>query len=137
MVKPGTSSKMEISQDREIEILEEPCVSGETKIERTDTQGLKMYPDQESDDYCCRKSQASDLRVQLDVFDDQRETDEELSNHGPPGIDLSSHVDVFYAILGQVRTISRCFYEHRSRHLLFSHWSMQLRSQTPRKKYRS
>lgn len=44
-----------------------------------------------------------DLRVQLDVFDDQRETDDELSNHGPPGIDLSSHVDIFYAILGQVR----------------------------------
>lgn len=43
-----------------------------------------------------------DLRVQLDVFDDQRDTDEELSNQGPPGIDLSSHVDVFYAILGQV-----------------------------------
>ncbi|XP_017883156.1 uncharacterized protein LOC108626791 [Ceratina calcarata] len=49
-----------------------------------------------------RKSHAPDLRVQLDVFDDQREADEELSNHGPPGIDLSSHVDVFYAILGQV-----------------------------------
>ena len=41
--------------------------------------------------------------MQLDVFDDQREADEELSNHGPPGIDLSSHVDVFYAIFGQVR----------------------------------
>ncbi|XP_033218569.1 uncharacterized protein LOC117173991 isoform X2 [Belonocnema kinseyi] len=48
------------------------------------------------------KSHVPDLRVQLDVFDDQRETDEELSNHGPPGIDLSSHVDVFYAILGQI-----------------------------------
>ncbi|OAD58367.1 FH2 domain-containing protein 1 [Eufriesea mexicana] len=61
-----------------------------------------MYPDQEGDDYSCRKSHAPDLRVQLDVFDDQRETDEELSNHGPPGIDLSSHVDVFYAIFGQI-----------------------------------
>lgn len=40
--------------------------------------------------------------MQLDAFEDQRETDEELANHGPPGIDLSSHVDVFYAILGQV-----------------------------------
>ena len=48
------------------------------------------------------KSHVPDLRVQLDVFDDQRETDEELSNQGPPGIDLSSHVDIFYAILGQV-----------------------------------
>lgn len=62
-----------------------------------------MYPDEEGDDCSCRKSHAPDLRVQLDVFDDQRETDEELSNHGPPGIDLSSHVDVFYAIFGQVR----------------------------------
>lgn len=55
-------------------------------------------------DYFSRKqkSQFPDLRVQLDVFDDQRETDEELSNHGPPGIDLSSHVDVFYTILGQI-----------------------------------
>lgn len=50
----------------------------------------------------CRKSHAPDVRVQLNVFDDKRETDEELTNHGPPGIDLSSHVDVFYAILGQV-----------------------------------
>ncbi|KZC06411.1 FH2 domain-containing protein 1, partial [Dufourea novaeangliae] len=41
-----------------------------------------------------RNSHAPDLRVQLDVFDDQRETDEELSNQGPPGIDLSSHVDI-------------------------------------------
>ncbi|KAG7204182.1 hypothetical protein KM043_002019 [Ampulex compressa] len=49
-----------------------------------------------------RKGHAPDVRVQLDVFDDQREADEELSNHGPPGIDLSSHVDVFYAILGQI-----------------------------------
>lgn len=48
-----------------------------------------------------QKSQYPELRVQLEVFDDQRETDEELANQGPPGIDLSSHVDVFYAILGQ------------------------------------
>ncbi|KAF3420633.1 hypothetical protein E2986_02387 [Frieseomelitta varia] len=60
--------------------------------------GLKLLPILNE----LRKSHAPDLRVQLDVFDDQRETDEELSNHGPPGIDLSSHVDVFYAILGQI-----------------------------------
>ncbi|KAL6253627.1 hypothetical protein P5V15_015933 [Pogonomyrmex californicus] len=52
--------------------------------------------------FSCRKSHAPDVRVQLVAFDDQRETDEELTNHGPPGIDLSSHVDVFYAILGQI-----------------------------------
>ncbi|XP_076666241.1 FH2 domain-containing protein formin 3 isoform X2 [Andrena cerasifolii] len=60
--------------------------------------GLKLLPILNE----LRKSHAPDLRVQLDVFDDQRETDEELSNHGPPGIDLSSHVDVFYAIFGQI-----------------------------------
>lgn len=45
--------------------------------------------------------------MQLNAFDDQRETDEELNNHGPPGIDLSSHVEVFYAILGQVSELER------------------------------
>ncbi|XP_076235576.1 FH2 domain-containing protein formin 3 isoform X2 [Calliopsis andreniformis] len=60
--------------------------------------GLKLLPILNE----LRKSHAPDLRVQLDVFDDQRETDEELSNQGPPGIDLSSHVDVFYAIFGQI-----------------------------------
>lgn len=62
----------------------------------------------------CRKSHAPDVRVQLNVFDDQRETDEELTNHGPPGIDLSSHVDVFYAILGQVRDFVLPFREFPS-----------------------
>ncbi|XP_068619616.1 FH2 domain-containing protein 1 isoform X1 [Battus philenor] len=40
-----------------------------------------------------------DLGVQLDVFDEQRETDEA---QGPGGINLNSHLDVFYAILKQV-----------------------------------
>lgn len=43
----------------------------------------------------------SDLAVQLDVFDEQRDTDEAQIS-GPDGVDLSSHVDVFYAILRQV-----------------------------------
>lgn len=60
-------------------------------------------------DFRKEKSHVPDLRVQLDVFDDQRDTDEELSNQGPPGIDLSSHVDVFYAILGQVCLFSSDF----------------------------
>lgn len=64
-----------------------------------------MFTDQEDDDCSYRKSHAPDLRVQLDVFDDQRESDEVLSNNGPPEIDLSSHVDIFYAILGQVSDI--------------------------------
>ena len=44
----------------------------------------------------------SDLAVQIDVFEEQRETDEAQIS-GPAGIDLSSHVDVFYAILRQAR----------------------------------
>lgn len=43
-----------------------------------------------------------DLGVQLDVFDEQRECDESQSLQGPDGINLSSHLDVFYAILRQV-----------------------------------
>ena len=43
-------------------------------------------------------------QVQLDVFDEQRESDESqahstLDGHG---VDLNSHLDVFYAILNQV-----------------------------------
>ncbi|XP_043504299.1 uncharacterized protein LOC122525518 [Polistes fuscatus] len=60
--------------------------------------GLKLLPILNE----LRKSHVPDLRVQLDVFDDQRESDEVLSNNGPPEIDLSSHVDIFYAILGQI-----------------------------------
>ncbi|XP_074112850.1 FH2 domain-containing protein formin 3 isoform X1 [Cotesia typhae] len=62
--------------------------------------GLKLLPI--LNDLRKQKSQYPELRVQLEVFDDQREADEELTNQGPPGIDLSSHVDVFYAILGQI-----------------------------------
>lgn len=38
----------------------------------------------------------------MDVFDEQRECDESQSLQGPDGINLSSHLDVFYAILRQV-----------------------------------
>lgn len=41
----------------------------------------------------------TDLGVQLDVFEEQRESDEA---QGPGGINLNSHLDVFYAILKQV-----------------------------------
>ena len=43
-----------------------------------------------------------DLGVQLDVFDEQRENDEAQILQGPDGVDLNSHLDVFYAILRQV-----------------------------------
>lgn len=44
----------------------------------------------------------ADIAVQLDVFDEQRECDEAQSLQGPDGINLNSHLDVFYAILRQV-----------------------------------
>lgn len=45
----------------------------------------------------------ADLGVQLDVFDEQRENDESQILDVPfRGVDISSHVDVFYAILKQV-----------------------------------
>lgn len=45
-----------------------------------------------------------DLAVQLDVFDEQRESDDSASLAGGKnaGLDLGSHQDVFYAILRQV-----------------------------------
>ncbi|XP_011866481.1 PREDICTED: uncharacterized protein LOC105561273 [Vollenhovia emeryi] len=78
-------------------VISTPVLKDRIRI-RNEFIGLKLLPILNE----LRKSHAPDVRVQLVAFDDQRETDEELTNHGPPGIDLSSHVDVFYAILGQV-----------------------------------
>ncbi|XP_034943897.1 FH2 domain-containing protein 1 [Chelonus insularis] len=80
-------------------VISTPVLKDRVRI-RNEFIGLKLLPI--LNDLRKQKSQYSDLRVQLEVFDDQRETDEELTNQGPPGIDLSSHVDVFYAILGQI-----------------------------------
>ncbi|CAH1402324.1 unnamed protein product [Nezara viridula] len=41
-----------------------------------------------------------DLAVQLDVFDEQRENDE--AQNANQGVDLNSHLEVFYAILNRV-----------------------------------
>ncbi|KAH8251067.1 hypothetical protein KR026_008686 [Drosophila bipectinata] len=43
-----------------------------------------------------------DIIVQLDVFVEQQECDEAQSLQAPDGINLNSHLDVFYAILRQV-----------------------------------
>ncbi|XP_073969429.1 FH2 domain-containing protein formin 3 isoform X2 [Rhodnius prolixus] len=43
-----------------------------------------------------------DLGVQLDVFDEQRESDDLQSTHQAHGVDLNSHLDIFYAILHRV-----------------------------------
>ena len=42
-----------------------------------------------------------DLTVQLDVFEEQKESDE-VHVEGPHGVDLNSHLDLFYAILKNV-----------------------------------
>ncbi|KAG5307322.1 FHDC1 protein, partial [Acromyrmex insinuator] len=78
-------------------VISTPVLKDRIRI-RNEFIGLKLLPILNE----LRKSHASDVRVQLNAFDYQQEADEELTNHGPPGIDLSSHVDVFYAILGQV-----------------------------------
>ncbi|KAI5731933.1 hypothetical protein M8J77_018641 [Diaphorina citri] len=50
-----------------------------------------------------KKSDSSnDLSVQLDVFDEQKESDEAQILGAPDGVDLNSHLDVFYAVLRQV-----------------------------------
>lgn len=53
----------------------------------------------------------ADLGVQLDVFDEQRENDESQILDVPfRGVDINSHVDVFYAILRQVSEHFFLFY---------------------------
>ncbi|XP_013793409.1 inverted formin-2-like, partial [Limulus polyphemus] len=49
---------------------------------------------------CSKNGRETDLSEQLDVFDEQRYADEGQLT-GPDGVDLNSHLDVFYAILRQ------------------------------------
>lgn len=64
-----------------------------------------------------RGAAVPELRVQLDVFDEQREADEAQLLQGPHGVDLSSHLDVFYAILRQVWGAPRAGYSISFRNL--------------------
>lgn len=50
-----------------------------------------------------RSGGAPSLREQLEVFFEQKECDDSQTTSGPEGIHLNSHLDVFYAILRQVR----------------------------------
>ena len=56
--------------------------------------------------FCCFGRSQSDrdaaLNVQLNVFDEENARDAEQLP-GPAGVDLNSHVDVFHAVLKQVR----------------------------------
>jgi len=48
------------------------------------------------------KCKDPDLKVQLDVFDEQKESDE-AGTGGPHDVDLSSHLDVFYTVFNRVQ----------------------------------
>ena len=48
-----------------------------------------------------RHTDDNELRIQLDVFEDERLKDED-DYTTPEGIDLNSHVDIFHALLKQV-----------------------------------
>ena len=50
----------------------------------------------------CRNKEDSDLIVQLDVFDEQKESDESQIDPNSNGIDLSSPLEVFDAIVRQI-----------------------------------
>ncbi|CAL8104840.1 unnamed protein product [Orchesella dallaii] len=67
---------------------------------RSEFIGLKLL--QVLNDLRYRHKDSSDLVVQLDVFDEQRESDESQTTPALSGIDLSSPLEVFYAILRQI-----------------------------------
>ena len=50
-----------------------------------------------------RHKGGDDLTVQLDVFEEQQESDE-VHTEGPHGVDLNSHLDLFHAILNSQTT---------------------------------
>ncbi|XP_015516525.2 uncharacterized protein LOC107221879 isoform X1 [Neodiprion lecontei] len=80
-------------------IISTPILKDRVRI-RNEFIGLKLLPI--LNELRKESSRVPDLQVQLDVFDEQRESDEEQSLQGPSGIDLSSHLDIFYAILKQI-----------------------------------
>lgn len=54
-----------------------------------------------------KETDVEDLTVQLDVFDEQKQTDEEQLPSSTDGLDLSNHTDIFAAIL---KRVSDCSY---------------------------
>lgn len=61
-----------------------------------------------------------DIIVQLDVFVEQQECDEAQSLQAPDGINLNSHLDVFYAILRQVSAMPCCGATERMSYFLLA-----------------
>ncbi|XP_002008048.2 formin-J [Drosophila mojavensis] len=80
-------------------IISEPRLQDRIRI-RNEFIGLKLLPLLNN----LRKvvQGVGDIIVQLDVFVEQQECDEAQSLQAPDGINLNSHLDVFYAILRQV-----------------------------------
>ncbi|CAG9793175.1 unnamed protein product [Diatraea saccharalis] len=77
-------------------IISAPRLPDRTRV-RNELIGLGLLPTLNS--FRHEATSHPDLGVQLDVFEEQRESDEA---QGPGGINLNSHLDVFYAILKQV-----------------------------------
>lgn len=66
------------------------------------------------------------MRVQLDVFDEQKASDEEqLPQSTTEGLDLSSHSDIFTAIIKQVGTL-RVYYSLAELYINQSDWSISI-----------
>ncbi|KAL0275923.1 UNVERIFIED_CONTAM: hypothetical protein PYX00_003637 [Menopon gallinae] len=80
-------------------VISTPKLQDRIKI-RNEFIGLKLLPI--LNDIRRKAVGVPQLAVQLDVFDEQRESDEAHILQGPNGVDLNSHLDVFYAILRQV-----------------------------------
>lgn len=66
------------------------------------------------------------MRVQLDVFDEQKASDEEqLPQSTTEGLDLSSHSDIFTAIIKQVGTLT-VYYSLAELYINQSNWSLSV-----------
>ena len=55
---------------------------------------------------CFSHTDDNELRIQLNVFDNERLKDED-DYTTPEGIDLNSHVDIFHALLKQVNNCTQ------------------------------
>ncbi|XP_054270873.1 inverted formin-2 isoform X2 [Macrosteles quadrilineatus] len=80
-------------------IISTPDLKDRIRI-RNEFIGLKLLPVLNELRRCARG--VAELGVQLDVFDEQKESDEAQVLHSAHDVDLNSHLDVFYAILRQV-----------------------------------
>ncbi|CAG9822596.1 unnamed protein product [Phaedon cochleariae] len=80
-------------------IISTPRLSDRTRL-RNEFIGCHLLPVLNNLRKCAEAE--PELAVQLDVFDEQRDSDDAQTLQGPHGVDLNSPLDVFYAILKQV-----------------------------------